>query len=143
MDDRLLKLTASKKNIFTSTTKSNEKVLSRIYWNISGENPLEIHLQSVQYQISTLNMAIKKVKLPKVLQQWDELLKVNLYWDYFVYKLCLLFSIKTHHTFSYMLHGIIFTITGYQNNDPLLASLHFGIVLESDVLISWELNPCQ
>ena len=65
-DDHLLKLTASKENIFTSNTKSNEKVLTRLYWNISGENPLEMHLQSVQYQISTVNMAIKKVKLPKV-----------------------------------------------------------------------------
>lgn len=62
----LLKLTASKKSIFTSNTKSNEKVLTRFWLNISGENPLEIHLQSVQCQISTVNTAIKKVKLPEV-----------------------------------------------------------------------------
>lgn len=64
--DHLLKPTASEWNIFTSNTKSNEKVLTRLHWNISRENPLEIHLQSVRYQISTVNMAIKKVKSPEV-----------------------------------------------------------------------------
>lgn len=65
MDDDFLKPTASK-NVFISNTKSNEKVLTRIYWNISGENPLEIHLRLVHYQISTVNMAIKRSSYPRL-----------------------------------------------------------------------------